>query len=292
MEDEFFGFDRRESDREHQTLRCRDRVCGGLAGCRCRGWPDRTQVQSAWVHAPARAGKHTPRRWAAEQPTGPQAIADEILEQGLPQRLRDQALRDQAMLEAEHRNCDPGHCLIAAQRRHQVQPAAGPTIRHLEMVDSLTVRFSTDNYRSSRMPGRGRHRPSRRLEEKRFPHLPKLEGRLWPKESADKAELRAELECLTAAFLAAGGEITKCPAETTSRRHEARMNMKPAGRPPIGDKKMTNAERQQRWRRKLKTIHLITKGAPDAVRDRARNDLVHSRSRRTVAEKHHVRRRG
>jgi hypothetical protein len=118
------------------------------------------------------------------------------------------------------------------------------------------------------------HKPTAALEAKRFPRLPPIATKLVPKEASRPAAVRrVELKILVAKYLAAGGTITVCPPETTSKR---KMKTK-MGRPPIGDKAMTPAERQRRRRAKIKwkqptpavTLRLAKRPTPRLVPDRA-----------------------
>jgi hypothetical protein len=86
------------------------------------------------------------------------------------------------------------------------------------------------------------------LEDKRLPKLAKIKSKLLPREELGKAErrlaMRAELERLVPTYLAQGGSITQCPDEKTTRM----LNKRPVGRPPIGERAMTVAEKKRRSR--------------------------------------------
>jgi hypothetical protein len=92
-----------------------------------------------------------------------------------------------------------------------------------------------------------RYKPSRALEAKRFPKLPGVATKLLPKEAKRQpaAERRAELNLLLADY---DGKITVCPPETTT----AKKRKKKMGRPLIGKRPMTTAERKRRSRAKWK----------------------------------------
>lgn len=100
-------------------------------------------------------------------------------------------------------------------------------------------------------------RPSRRLEAKRFPKLPKIKTKLLPKEGPGKAERRALIreliEKVTTAFILDGPGIAECPPEWTTRDlnaiAEKYENRERRGRPPeVLGRAMTPAERKRRER--------------------------------------------
>jgi hypothetical protein len=99
-----------------------------------------------------------------------------------------------------------------------------------------------------------RYKPSAALEAKRFPKLPVVATKLLPKEARRQpaAERRAELSLLLADYLARGGEITICRPETASAQLKKQKPKAKMGRPPIGERPMTAAERKRRSRAKWK----------------------------------------
>jgi hypothetical protein len=129
-----------------------------------------------------------------------------------------------------------------------------------------------------------RYRPSRALEAKRFPKLPKIKTKLLPKEELGKAErriaMRGELEQAVASF---EGATTQCPAETTTRM----LNKRRVGRPTIGDRKMTDAERKQRQRAKLRVIVAAPPLSPGD--DNVSNRRPHAELNTTNLDKGHDR---
>jgi hypothetical protein len=115
------------------------------------------------------------------------------------------------------------------------------------------------------------------LEAKRFPKLPVVATKLLPKEARRQpaAERRAELSLLLADYLARGGEITICRPETASAQLKKQKPKAKMGRPPIGERPMTAAERKRRSRAKWKQptpaapYSLAKCPAPRLVPDRA-----------------------
>jgi hypothetical protein len=67
-------------------------------------------------------------------------------------------------------------------------------------------------------------------------------------------------ELLTLKFLAYGGTIQRCPAETTMKQSRVRM-----GRPPIGEVAMSKAERKRRSRANQKTLSPQERSQPGAA---------------------------
>ena len=122
-----------------------------------------------------------------------------------------------------------------------------------------------------------RYEPSAALEAKRFPKLGKVATKLLPKEARRQpaAERRAELNVLLADYLARGGEITVCRPETASAQLKKQKPKAKMGRPPIGERPMTAAERKRRSRAKWKQptpaapYSLAKRPAPRLVPDRA-----------------------
>jgi hypothetical protein len=122
-----------------------------------------------------------------------------------------------------------------------------------------------------------RHRPSAALEAKRFPRLPALDEKIFPKEARRQpaAERRPELNLLVADYLARGGEITFCPPEMTTAQLKKRKTKTKMGRPPIFGKAMSQAQRKRRSRAKWKQptpaapLQLAKCPAPRLVPDRA-----------------------
>jgi hypothetical protein len=99
-----------------------------------------------------------------------------------------------------------------------------------------------------------RYKPSAALEAKRFPKLARVATKLLPKEVRRQpaAERRAGLEALVADYLARGGKITACPPETATAQLNKRKTKTKMGRPLIGKRTMTAAERKRRSRAKWK----------------------------------------
>lgn len=122
-----------------------------------------------------------------------------------------------------------------------------------------------------------RHKPSAALEAKRFPKLPAIAAKLVPKEARQQpaAERRVELNLLVANYLARGNEIAICPPETTTAQLNKRKTKTKMGRPLIGKRPMTAAERKRRSRAKWKQptpaapLQLAKCPAPRLVPDRA-----------------------
>jgi hypothetical protein len=102
-----------------------------------------------------------------------------------------------------------------------------------------------------------RRRPSRVLEAKRFPQLPKIETKLLPKEGPGENARRLEARAL-AERLTQGAAVTPCPSEWTTSDLEKIIakykNRKRPGRAPLGECAMTPAERKRRQRQKLNLI--------------------------------------
>jgi hypothetical protein len=99
-----------------------------------------------------------------------------------------------------------------------------------------------------------RHRSSAALEAKRFPRLPALDEKIFPKETRRQpaTERRPKLNLLVADYLARGGEITFCPPEMTTAQLKNRKTKTKMGRPPIFGKAMSQAQRKRRSRAKWK----------------------------------------
>jgi hypothetical protein len=100
-----------------------------------------------------------------------------------------------------------------------------------------------------------RYRPSATLEARRFPKLPAIATKLLPQDSQRQsaATRRADLNDLIAQFFAAGGKVTQCAPETTTAQLAKieRRKIK-IGRPLIGERPLTPAERKRRSRAKWK----------------------------------------
>jgi hypothetical protein len=102
-----------------------------------------------------------------------------------------------------------------------------------------------------------RRRPSRALEAKRFPRLPKIETKLLPNAAPGKGARKLAARAL-AEELTKGVAVTACPAGWSSCELESIIekyeNRKRPGRPPLGKSAMPPAERKRRQRQKLKLI--------------------------------------
>jgi hypothetical protein len=111
------------------------------------------------------------------------------------------------------------------------------------------------------------YKPSKKLELKRFPTLkriaanPLLTESYLARESAEvRATKRPEAEAAIAAFLAAGGQVQRCPPEMTAARAvklKPKRRRKP-GRKPIGPVAMTTTERVRKHRRQKRLQALVT----------------------------------
>jgi hypothetical protein len=124
--------------------------------------------------------------------------------------------------------------------------------------------------------------PSKTLEAKRLPKLPKIESKLLPLEPPGKAKRRLDarklIERLTAAYLAQGGTIAPCPSEWTTRdlnwtikKYETRSERR-VGRPPIGERAMTPAERKRRERATPK-LRILQGDKPHVLRSGTCGDV-------------------
>jgi hypothetical protein len=204
------------------------------------------------------AWQRTPRRWAAERVTnGPwpfilrrewEAYGKELARRrGDPDEARDRAehqvaLEDYEWLLGQEHGAPrrtppprfpklPGRLLSA--------PAYGRGVRRWIEREKLAQHSErrVQRYLATW------YKPSRAVEEQRFKRLKRLriEIKLVPKY---KYDLRYETQ-VVADYLAAGGEIDPCPAETTTKMLETRK----VGRPPLGERAMkTNAEKAARKR--------------------------------------------
>jgi hypothetical protein len=94
----------------------------------------------------------------------------------------------------------------------------------------------------------------RRLGGQALSKLPVVATKLLPKEARRQpaAERRGELNLLLADYLVRGGEITICRPETASAQLKKQKPKTKMGRPPIGERPMTAAERKRRSRAKWK----------------------------------------
>jgi hypothetical protein len=80
-----------------------------------------------------------------------------------------------------------------------------------------------------------------------------------PKEARQPpaAERRAELNVLVADYLCHRGKVTICPPETTTAQLNKRKTKTKMGRPLIGRRPMTAAERKRRQRERERFEELI-----------------------------------
>jgi hypothetical protein len=189
------------------------------------------------------ARQAVPRRWAAHRPSnGPHPYVIQAARQAEQQVPEPTLERDRA----EHlERLGEGLALLAVP----TDPNSGPSRSFARGVlhEERAGFFGQHTERRVQALFTRRYRPSRALEEKRFPKLAKVKIKLVPKVRGAKPDLRAELEPLVAAYQ---GPITVCPPETTT----AKLNKRPRGRPPDGDRAMTGAERKRRHRNKLRVI--------------------------------------
>jgi hypothetical protein len=268
-------------------------------------WLDRISLgKSPWGRVWHRAESRSPRRWAAEQHESGGLVDGQTppMHQFLKSHAAWPKFRTYSL---PNRAYESPHLRQAVRQAEQKLPAVAPEDEALdklaergraEGLERLARRLElltapTDpNSEPSRSFARGilhkeraelfvqhterrvqalftrRYRPSRALEDKRLPKLPKIKTKLLPKEELGKAErriaMRAEQKCLVETYLAQGGSITQCPAEKTTRM----LNKWPVGRPPIGERAMTAAERQQRKRHREK-IEIITATAQEDRHD-------------------------
>jgi hypothetical protein len=259
-------------------------------------WLDRISLgKSPWGRVWHRAESRSPRRWAAEQHEGGGLVDGQTppMHQFLKSRAAWPRFRTYSL---PNRAYESPHLRQAIRQAEQKLPVITPERDRAEHLDKLARRLEllaapTDpNSGPSPKVARGilreeraeffgqhaerrvqalftrRYRPSRALEDKRLPKLAKIKTKLLPREELGKAErriaMRAELERLVATYLAQSGSITQCPAEKTTRM----LNKRPVGRPPIGERAMTDAERQQRKRHREK-IEIITATAQEDRHD-------------------------
>jgi hypothetical protein len=216
-----------------------------------------------------------PRKWAAEQPTnGPWPFLLQAMRQAeqnppaiIPEQDKaeelDRLVRRLELLEEwTDRNSGPDFERGITHRRlgrYKKEALGSQTyargVRHEEYADFLAQHTER---RVQVLLLRG-YKPSRALEAERFPKLERVETKLFPKEGLGaerRLAAQALSERLTAVYLAQGNAIISCPSEWSTRelsaivkKYEARGKR---GRPPIGDKAMSDAERKQRQRDKLR----------------------------------------
>jgi hypothetical protein len=212
-----------------------------------------------------------PTGWVGVQPSGP------------PPFVR------QAVREVEQNRPDPdwrprAEWQEALERRlrklaEPTDPNAGPSASYARGVlreERLQLLVRHTERRIQALYCR-RYKPSAALEAKRFPKLPVVATKLLPKETRRQpaAERRGELNLLLADYLARGGEITICRPETASAQLKKQKPKTKMGRPPIGERPMTAAERKRRSRAKWKQptpaapYSLAKCPAPRLVPDRA-----------------------
>ncbi len=188
-------------------------------------------------------GKAAPRKWAADRPSnGPHPYVMQAARQAEQQVPEPTLERDRA----EHlEHLGERLALLAVP----TDPNSGPSRSFARGIlhEERAAFFGQHTERRVQALFTRHYRPSRALEEKRFPKLAKVNTKLVPKARGPKPDLRAELEPLIAAY---DGPITACPPETTT----AKLNKRPRGRPPDGDRAMTGAERKRRHRIKLRVI--------------------------------------
>jgi hypothetical protein len=232
LEQEYFGGFRRLSPKDHEGPLW-NRVLG-----RVDTTVERFGRQVAWQRAP--------RRWAAEQPTGPHPFIRQAVreaEQLPPEPTPEYEVRH------PHRRCNPCRCLIAQQRFALLE--VKNTENRARFARGI-LREERDWFREQlkrrleRQQVRCQFKPSVLLEQKRFPKLGRVATKLVPK-GRTKAALRDELEELVPLF---EGEIKVCPPETTT----AKLNKRLVGRPPKFGQTMSDNDRQRlcRANKKLK----------------------------------------
>jgi hypothetical protein len=220
--------------------------------------------------------KRAPRKWAAELDSGPRPfVARHDLDAAAASRGADAAKQEafeRAIgLDPERERPDilcPRHGTTlfraasldwAARDEHEAQrdeKHGSDKRRYAHGVRNLEKIGLAPHYeRRIQRHVAGWHKPSKALEAKRFPKLPKVKAKLLPKEPGRmlgfgsdldyRNKRRAELKLLVAMYR---GLITECPPETTT----AMLNKRPVGRPPIGERAMSNAEKQKRYRDMLR----------------------------------------
>jgi hypothetical protein len=184
-----------------------------------------------------------PHGWAAIQPSDPYPFVR------------------QAVRELEQVRPDPdwrphAEWLEALERRlrkldEPTDPNAGPSASYARGVlrEERFQFFAQHTERRVQKLYCRQYKPSAVLEAKRLPRLPVVATKLVPKDVQRQpaAERRAGLNDLVAQFLSAGGQIKKCPPETTTAQRKRKI-----GRPSIGDRAMTNRERKRRQREREK----------------------------------------
>jgi hypothetical protein len=121
------------------------------------------------------------------------------------------------------------------------------------------------------------NRRTKNQETRRFRKAgkaPKYDAKLYPwNEYPSKDELRAQLAAINEYRAFVTDEVRVCPPETTTEK----LNRRRVGAPLIGERKMTNAEYQKRWRDKQKLLRIE---APPLAPQRG-DDHVHSLTERT-----------
>jgi hypothetical protein len=185
-----------------------------------------------------------PTGWAGVQPSGPPPFVRQAVRE-LEQVRPDPDWRQHAewleTLERRLRKLD-----------EPTDPNAGPSASYARGVlreERFQFLAQHTERRVQKLYCR-RYKPSAVLEAKRFPKLPAVATKLLPKEARQQpaAERRAELNVLVANYLARGGEIAICPPETTTAQLNKRKTKPKMGRPLIGRRPMTAAERKRRQR--------------------------------------------
>jgi hypothetical protein len=187
-----------------------------------------------------------PTGWAGIQPSGPPPFVCQAIrqtEQSVPPCLTPERDRAEAQERLEWR---------LKQLDEPTDQNAGPSAsfaRGILREERLQLLSQHTERRIQALYCR-RYKPSRALEAKRFPKLPAVATKLLPKEARwqPAAERRAELNVLVANYLARGGEIAICPPETTTAQPIKRKTKTKMGRPLIGRRPMTAAERKRRQR--------------------------------------------
>jgi hypothetical protein len=214
-----------------------------------------------------------PTGWAGVQPSGPPPFVCQAVRQAeqesppwpTPERDRAEELEH---LEWREKQLD-----------RPTDPNAGPSAsfaRGILLEEKLQLLAQHIERRIQKLHCR-RYKPTAALEAKRFPKLGKVATKLLPKEARRQtaAERRAELNVLVADYLARGSEIAICPPETTTAQLNKRKTKTKMGRPLIGKRPMTAAERKRRSRAKWKQptpaapLQLAKCPAPRLVPDRA-----------------------
>lgn len=271
---------------------CAWRACGDYLGCPCRGdFRDPTAKAPTWGRSVDR-GRLSPRRWADGPVWGLVDGQMPATYQWLNARGRWPKWRKIPVRRAVGNQVSFPFSLQAVKQAEQKLPVVTPEQDRAEELERLERRLAlfeaptNPNSGPSTSFARGvlreerteylsqhieraiqktwcsRFKPSKELEAKRFPKLERVKTKLLPKEGPGKAERRIaardEAERLTEAYLAQGGAIEDCPSEWPARDIEKIVatyeSPKRLGRPPIGERAITDAERQRKRYAKLRIV--------------------------------------